>query len=247
MPLFGTLDIDQAMQTAPTMADLTPETMELPSATVLQVSYEVAHEPALTITPPALHPSIPPYVTFNLYHHPSSPLGPFDLVTVRLIVRAGIRPRGLLLQAFCSDEGATEHLATRWGYRVRTADITQQQRHDRISATVSIDGSRALGFALTESEPVSGGDLELFDNLHLTQLPDQGPVIVQVDPSYQYAQAQRGVPQLDVFDAEVLGVQGVEPVYPIVAVSCVADMTLSAPRFVLDPTQPAVKGTKRVG
>ena len=99
MPLYGTLDIDAALKDAPTVENLTPDTWNLPGAYVLQVSYEVAEAPALELTPPSLHPSIPPYATFSFVRFPESPAGPFTLSMVRLIVRSGIRPRALLLAA----------------------------------------------------------------------------------------------------------------------------------------------------
>ncbi|MEL6983052.1 MAG: hypothetical protein AAFO29_11565, partial [Actinomycetota bacterium] len=86
MPLFGTLDLDTALADAPTVGGLSPEPWNLPGAETLQVSYEVAEDPALAITPPALHPSIPPYATFSVCRFPESPVGAFTLAMVRLIV-----------------------------------------------------------------------------------------------------------------------------------------------------------------
>ena len=46
---------------------------------------------------PAIDPSIPPFASFFAGRVPESPVGPFSLVQVRLVVRAGIRPRALWL------------------------------------------------------------------------------------------------------------------------------------------------------
>lgn len=246
MPLFGTLDVASALATAPTVDDLAPPTWQLPGATVLQVSYEVREEPALAITPPALHPSIPPYATFSVLRCPESPVGPFHLALVRLIVRAGIRPRGLLIGAFTDSDEAADALARGWGYRIRTAGVTLHRRHDRIRGTVEIDGRTALDVALDDPEPVAGSDLELFDDLHLTKVAGGDPVIVQVDPTYVYHAADRGRADLAAYDAAALGTAGVDPVYRVVAVACSADIELAAPRFVLDPERPAVEGTRRL-
>ena len=99
---------------------------------------------------------------------------------------------------------------------------------------------------MRDPEPIAGADIELFDNLHLTNVADSDPVIVQVDPGYTYHSADRGRAELSVFDADTLGVDGIEPDYRVVAVACTADLELAAPRFVLDPTTPAVQGTKRL-
>lgn len=246
MPLFGTLDVSAALADAPTMEGLAPDTWTLPGVEVVQVSYEVAEEPALAITPPACHPSIPPYATFSIIRAPESPHGPFNLAMVRLIVRAGIRPRALLLASFIDNAEAGRALAAGWGYRVATAEVGFFRHYGAIGGNVTIDGTPALGLRLTDPEPVAGGDLELFDNLHLTNVAGDDPVIVQVDPSYAVTAADRGGAELAVFEPTALGITGLEPVYPVVAVGCTADMELTPPRFVMDPERPAVQGTRRL-
>lgn len=246
MPLFGTLDLDTALATAPTVDGFNPEPWDLPGAETLQVSYEVTEGPALTVTPPGLHPSIPPYATFSVCRFPESPVGPFTLGMVRLIVRAGIRPRGLLMKAFTDSAAAAEGLGRGWGYDVSVADVALSRRHDRITGSVVVDGQMAMEAILDNPQPVAGSDLELFDNLHLVNVEGGEPSIVQVDPGYEYQTADRGEARLERFDAAALGLSGIEPVYAVVAVACVADMTLAAPRFVIDPTTPAVQGTRRL-
>lgn len=246
MPLFGTLDLTEGLKSAPTVAGLAPDTWKLPGAETLQVSYEVREDPALAVTPPALHPSIPPYATFSVCHFPDSPVGAFHLAMVRLIVRAGIRPRGLLIAAFTDSQAAAEQLSSGWGYKVSMADVGFSRRHNQIRGTVTIDGQPALDARLLDPEPMAGTDLELFDNLHLVNMADGEPLIVQVDPGYQYHSADRGGADLNQFDPELLGIDGIEPVYGVVAVACTADMELSAPRFVIDPSKPAIQGTRRL-
>ena len=119
-------------------------------------------------------------------------------------------------------------------------------RHDRITGSVVVDGQPALEATLDDPEPVAGGDLELFDNLHLVNTADGDPLIVQVDPGYQYSRADRGRAGLGTYRPDVLGTTGIDPVYPVVAVACTADLDLNAPRFVIDPTKPAVQGTRRL-
>lgn len=246
MPLFGSLDVEAALADAPTITTLTPETWSLPGAELVQVSYEVEEADALAITPPACHPSIPPYATFSTIRFPESPHGPFNLAMIRLIVRAGIRPRGLLLASFTNNAEVAEALATGWGYRIRVAEVDFSRTYGAIRGTVTIDGAIALDASLRDPEPVPAGDLELFDNLHLANLADDDPVIVQVDPGYEYSGADRGKAELATFDPEALGITGLTPVYRVVAVGCKADIELTAPRFVMDPIEPAIRGTRRL-
>ena len=251
MPLFGSLDVEAALADAPTITTLTPETWSLPGAELVQVSYEVDEAEALTVTPPACHPSIPPYATFSTIRFPSSPHGPFNLAMIRLIVRAGIRPRGLLLASFTDNAEVAAALAAGWGYKIKVAEVEFSRRYGAVRGTVSIDGATALDVSLRDPEPVSGGDLELFDNLHLANLGDGvdepgSGVIVQVDPGYEYSAADRGDAELTTFEAAALGVTGLVPVYRVVAVACQADLELNAPRFVMDPVKPAIQGTRRL-
>lgn len=246
MPFYGTLDLAAGLAGAPVMTNLNPETWKLPGAEVLQVSYEVDEGPALAITPTSLHPSIPPYATFSVTRYPEGPHGPFNLAMVRLIVRAGIRPRALLIGAWCDNEGAAAALAAGWGYKVSVAEVGYTRQYQAIRGTVVIDGRTALDVGLIDPEPVVGADLELFDNLHLTNVEGQDPVIVQVDPTYVHHSADRGRADLATYEPDVLGTTGILPVYRVIAVACKADMELAAPRFVIDPTKPAISGTRRL-
>ena len=142
MPLFGELDVTAALASAPTVTGLQPETWHLPGAEVVQISYEVKEDAALAATPPACHPSIPPYATFSVLRIPESRHGAFNLAMVRLIVRAGIRPRALLLGSWCDNAAAAEDLASGWGYKVSVAEVAFSRRHDHIGGTVAIDGVR---------------------------------------------------------------------------------------------------------
>ncbi|MEL7157740.1 MAG: hypothetical protein AAFN30_14215, partial [Actinomycetota bacterium] len=133
-----------------------------------------------------------------------------------------------------------------WGYRITPAEVSFSRRYGAVGGTVTIDGSVALDVRLRDPEPVSGGDLELFDNLHLTNVEGEQPVIVQVDPSFAVTSADRGEADLATFEPSLLGIGGLEPIYPVVAVACAADMELNPPRFVMDPAVPAVQGTRRL-
>ena len=89
MPVFGKQDVEAAAARAPLMTGLDTDAWELKGAETLQLSFEVAEEPAEWLIPPALHPSVPPYATLTVARYPDSPVGPFALAQVRLVVRAG--------------------------------------------------------------------------------------------------------------------------------------------------------------
>ena len=248
MPVFGRLDVDSALPLAPVLESFRPEPWELPEAVLLQLTFEVDEEPALGLTPPALHPSIPPYAALNVTRFPDTPVGPFTLAQVRLVCRAGIRPRGYLLGAVCDSAPAAEALAAGWGFRVRVGEVGLSLRHDRVRAEVALSGRTVLDARLVDAEPIGSGDLEPLDSLHLVRSPDDGAAaLVQVDPEHAIHAAERGRPVVRSFDADAWGCGGALSLrFPIVAWTARADTDLSAIRFVIDPRRPAFEGTRRV-
>ena len=248
MPLIGTLDTAAALAAAPHVRALTTEGWELPDVTLVQVNWEVLHDPSLALTPPALHPSIPPYVAAFAMRVPDSPVGPFTLAQMRLVVRAGIRPRGYCLGAVCDSEAATEALREGWGYPVQVGDVRLAVRHDRVSCTASIDGRELMEVAVGDPEPINGADLLPFDNLHLIRLGAGAEgAIVQVNPEYAIHGADRGRPILRLPDPAALGMAGgIRLTMAMTGFTFRADTTLPAVRFLMDPVRLAVQGTRRV-
>ena len=252
MPVFGKQDVEAAAAQAPLMTGFDTDAWELKGAEILQLSYEIAEEPAEWLIPPALHPSIPPYATFSVMHYPDSPVGPFALAQVRIIVRAGIRPRGYLLHAYASTEQAVGELQARWGFTVETAEVSLQPRHDRVIGKVERNGETLLEVELENPEHVSGADITYLDSLHLARVQDQKtavetPVIVQVDPEYVFQAAQRGKPRLLSFKAGAWGDSGrLRCTSPIIATMTKCDTDLPQLRFALDPSLPAAQGSRRL-
>src|SRR5207248_7972144 len=125
------------------------------------------------LLPKALHPTIPPVVMISVARYPDSPAGAFVLAQVRIGCRAGVRPRGFLLQAYSDSAAACDALASQWGHRCAAADIRLQQYHDRIEASVSRNGTAILRAALIDPEPVSGGDIQYVANMNLARLASE--------------------------------------------------------------------------
>lgn len=248
MPLIGTLDVGPAVASAPHVRSLATESWELPDVQMVQVNWEVDHAASLPLTPPALHPSIPPYVAAFAMRVPESPVGPFTLAQMRLVVRAGIRPRGYCLGAVCDSDAATEALREGWGYPVRTGDVRLAVRHDRIACTASLDGAEVMEVAVGDPEPIAGADLLAFDNLHLIRLGEGGDgAIVQVNPEYAIHSADRGRPVLRLPDPQALGMAGrIRLTMAMTGFAFRADTTLPAVRFLMDPVALAVQSTRKV-
>ena len=250
MPRFGTLDVAAAVGDAPVVASLDAPSWELPDVQLLQVNWEVDDETALQLTPPALHPSIPPYASFVAGRYPVSPVGPFTLAQVRLVVRAGVRPRALALGAVCDSEEAVRALREHWGYPVQLGEVTYVTRHDQVRATATVGGRTVVDMAIHDPEVIGGSDLMTFDNLHLVRLgagADGEGALVQIDPEYAIHQADRGRPSVRLPDPEALGMRGLLQLQaPIVGFALRADTDLVPVRFRVDPNRPAIEGTTRI-
>jgi len=251
MPVFGTMDVDAALAGAPLVEHLADGGWSLPGARYVQISYEVAHAPALGLTPPSLHPSVPPYATLSALHCPQSPDGPFTLAQVRLVVRAGIRPRALLLGAYCSSPAVAGLLAAGWGWKVQAADVAFTFRHDSVRTGVRVDGRPVLEIEAADYEPVGLGDLTLLDNLHLVRLREPGDdeprgAIIQVDPIYDVKSADRGRPVLRTFEPDAFWAVGLRFTSPVTAIVCACDVDLPRPRFVMDPKVPALQSSRKL-
>jgi hypothetical protein len=250
MPFSGTQDVQAAAARAPILKGFDTEAWELPGAEILQLSFEVVEEPALGLIPPALHPSIPPYAMLSVARYPQSPVGPFALAQVRLVGRAGVRPRGYLLGAYTDSEKAAAELRARWGFTVDLATISIDPRHDRIIGRVQRGGQAILEMELQAPEQISGADVTYPDGLNLTRTTQNGtekPVLVQVDPEYVFHTAQRGRPHLISFQVDAWGGDGqLRCTNPITATFTRCDTDLPKLRFALDPTVPAAQGRIRL-
>ena len=245
MPLFGTLDFSAALASAPTMPDLQTDALTLERVDVLHVLFEIESGPMLDLLPPALHPTLPPTVSFWVWRARGTDLGDFTLAQVRIGCRAGVRPRGYLLSSVCDDAGVATALGERWGFRADPGTPVLRAFHDRVVATVERDGATILDVSMLSPEAIGGGDIQYVATMHLATTP-MGPRLVQVDPDFTFHKADRGEPVLDVFDAEAFGDGRVVPSWPVSASATVADITLPKLRYVSKPDVPALAGTEPV-
>ena len=72
------------------------------------------------------------------------------------------------------------------------------------------------------------------------------PLLVQVDPKYTFHKAERGRPEVSVFDAAAWNAGNLRPTDPIVATVALVDTDLPRIRFVMDPLKPVYQGTRRI-
>jgi len=246
MPRSGSLDVATIAGDVPEVFSLDTPTWEMENAQFLQINWEVEDGAALALTPPSLHPSIPPFASFFAGHYPESPEGAFSIVQVRLVVRAGIRPRALCLGAVCDSAPVTAALREHWGYPVQHGEVAASSRHDQVRFTASLDGRVVADFAVHTADVISGNDLMTFDNLNLIRLGGETK-LVQIDPEYTIHQADRGRPEVHLPDPNALGMQGsLKLASPVIGFTFRADTDLVPPRFTIDAVESALSSTKRI-
>jgi hypothetical protein len=247
-PRFGKLDIGSWSGFAPTINGFKTDTWTLKQAQVLNLAFEVDDLSADNLIPPAMHPVIPAYATFTVIACPESNVGRFTMAEVRVMGRAGVRPRGFALRTFIDNEAAGRELAARWGFPVAPGEVHLTMRHDRVQARVVAEGRTALEIELLDRDAISGTDVQYVASMHLARnSEDQKLALVQVDPEYTFSKAERGRPHLIQFDpaawrtGEYLNITN-----PISATFAVCDMTMPKIRYVCDPNRPALQGTTKV-
>jgi hypothetical protein len=242
------MDIAPRLADAPGMPGTDAEPWEIAGVEMLNVSFEIDDRHITDVLPAALHPVIPPTAYFTIARYPDSPVGPFTLAQVRVGCRASALPRGFLLRAYADTQAACDALRARWGFDCRVAEVRLQRFHDRIVGTVRDDGREILRVALDNPEPISGGDVQYVSNMNLAKLAGNGgaATLIQVDPDYVFHRADRGTPRIEEFERDAWAAVGIHPVYPITATFVLCDTGFPRIRYVVDPTKPAIAGTRKV-
>jgi hypothetical protein len=245
VPQFGRLDVAARADRLPRVRVLATEAFETDTR-VLNFSYELDDAHHLDLFPPALHPSIPLWGNLMLREHATSPVGPFTLAELRVITRAGIHPGGFVFGAFASTPEAVAFLRESYGAPVRVGEVRIDRRHDAIVGIVRADGRSVLEAALERAEPISPADVLYHVSFHLAAV-DGVLRIVQVEPRYTPAAAERGTPRVRVFDAEAFGEPRAKLANPLPATFMTGKVELRRVRWLVDPLRPAVVGSTRVG
>jgi acetoacetate decarboxylase len=247
-PRFGKLDVKSRAALASEIAGYKTEPWLLKQAQILNLAHEVDALPSDNLIPPAMHPVIPAYVTFNVTVYPDSPVGRFAIAEVKMMGRTGVRPRGFVLRSIVDNEDARRELAARWGYPVAPGEVKLHLRHDRVQAEVIAEGKRALEFEMLDREAISGGDVQYVASMHLARNKDDGRlVLVQVDPEFVFQKAERGRPHLITIDRSIWKTgDNLQLANPISASFTIADVTLPKLRYICDPERPAMQGTTKI-
>jgi len=246
---FGTLDINEVAAAAPQIDGYGTEPLSLKGAQVLNVTSEISAAGSDALLPPSMNPSIPPYVECTVMVCPESPWGPFSTGELRLVGRAGYRPRTRTFKTYIDNPKAAAELARRWGFPVAPGKAHLHLRHERIVVEIDDDkGRRVLEAEMIDRETISGSDIQYIASMHLVRNRADGKlVLVQVDPDYVFTKVERGHSHFMQIDQEAWGSKGlIVPTNPIISTFAQCEVILPKIRFICDPNRNALESTVKV-
>jgi hypothetical protein len=212
---------------------------------VAHINYEITQRGLRSTIPPALHPSIPPHLSWLLYRVADSEVGPFTLAQTRVGCRIGIKPRALLVSAVCDNAAAAAALRSRWGFRVCHGEVLLRRRTDQIEVRVAVAGREILAVDVLDPNLLAGAGVPIAAGLNLADTP-RGRRLLQVDPEYVITAADRGRPVVRGFDAAAWGDEDLEPSWPISGSYLRAQVGLPRLRYLTDPTDARSAATIRL-
>lgn len=248
MPMhrYGTGDIKGWLATAPAIATLQPEAWTLKGVQTMEARCEIDDVPADALVPPSLRPAIPAYCSVVVSRIPDSPVGPFGLAEVRVAARVGPRPTYFLLNSYCDNEAARKELASRWGYRVAAGEVKLVSEHYRAVGTVTAGGKTVLEFLLSHREPLPGTRFNQLPTINLCTL-DGKPILAGLSIESNFATNDKGQQHITL-DAEAWrGGRSLRLLNPTAATVGIADWTLGAIEFTVDPAKAAEETMAFVG
>jgi len=243
--LIGTAAPEARADRAPILESLDTDALVLPDARVLQVISEIDSAAMCAMLPPALHPTLPPAVGWLVYDCPQTPWGPMRLAQTRIECRSGTRPRAFLSRAVCDNERAAHALAGGWGYSTETGVIDFRRSYDEVQCRVELGGETVLEIGLREPRGLEVGNIQFVAGMHPVHTP-RGFRLLQCDPIHTETEAQSGAPIIEEFDPDAWGDDRIEPVYPVSAAFCQAEIRLPELRFLCRPGELAFTGTERI-
>lgn len=249
--LVGTGDPATLSPRAPRMDSLEGGAVTLPAVEIARALFELRHRDLQALLPPALHPTLPPLVSFTIWRCRESPWGAFQLAQTQISCRSGVRPRVYLVSAAIDGpEAAARALASRWGFTLWPARIRILRRYDAVSVQVERATPDApdptgvvLALTLSDPEPLAPGDVQLTAGMHPAQTR-RGARLVQVDTEVRISRAERSQPFLEAFDPAAWGEARLAPATPVSAAFLEAEVILPRLRYVCRPDELAFTGTE---
>jgi len=244
--LVGSAAIEVLASGAAEVVRFNPEPIEISEVACFQMTAEMRNSARESQLPSALHPTIPAALSVQVYEIGESPWGAFQLATVRVSCRSGVRARGFTRAAIASSQAACAGLRAELGFPARVGQIRFRHGYDGVSILVAEDsGQPILGVEALDPEPMAVDDIQYTGTLNLAHTP-LGLRLMQVEMASSTSRVERLSARLTAFDGSAWGDELLDPVRVIA--SSVASMDASFPpiRFVCKPDELAFTGTESV-
>jgi hypothetical protein len=242
--IVGSARVEDLMAARPRVERFDAGPVTLPNAEVLQAAFEMPVSAREAVVPPGLHPTNPALCVILAWRCPESPWGPFALAQVRAQTRSGVRPRGFVVGAVCDNVAAADALAADFGFPARPGGVLLRRAYDAAWLEVELGGARILALEAMDPEPLLPADVVYPGTLNLAHTP-RGPRLLQVEPEYTVARAERLRPRLLAFHPEGWGDRHLDPYSPVSASLTNATIVIPRMRFVCRPDVIAFQGTER--
>jgi hypothetical protein len=246
MPIFGGYTPAGAAG-LPAIKALAEDRIDVEAAETLTFTFEVLSQAAIAALPAALHPPFPTYCSLVVRRHGESPFGPFTTAELRLHARATNHYVGYCLGAFTDNEAACAWLRNAYGLPCTVAPtVSLKKRHYGFEARVANGDVTLLDAVMATPGFISGADVLYVQNSNLAAL-DGVPTLIAEEFEYAIREAKRGAATFHAFDITAFG-------GPTLTVSTFLPSTWTAGswsympvRFTIDPTRPAMAGTRKRG
>ena len=243
--LIGTADVNALGERAPRIASFASEALVLSDVACLQLTAEMRNSAREAVLPPALHPTIPPVVSIQVWDVADSAVGAFGFAVCRVSCRSGVRARGFTTAAVTSSEAAAEILTQRFGFPCSVGQVTLRRHYDGADAEVMVDGGRILGIAALDPEPMGLDDVQYTGNLNLAHTP-MGLRLAQVEVDHVASRVERLTARLTAFDGAGWGNRLLDPYFVVSASVALETVSVQPIRFVCKPDELAFTGTEPV-
>jgi len=248
MPLYGQLQT--ADRDVPLIESIATDEDAWTSngAEILTFTSEMDADRGFLTIPPALHPSLPPYVQIIFRRIDDGPFGEFVTAEINVRGRSTIHQVGYTVAAYASSSDAVAWLRDRFGQPTVLADLNFARRYYGIEASIAVDGHVLFDGLMETPHYISPSDVLFTHSMNLARLPDERVRLVQMELDYVLERAERGVARIGAFDAPGLGDANMVLTNPLPPTLVRAkEIGYLSVRYVLDPKQPAMTGTEKIG
>jgi hypothetical protein len=243
--LVGSASVEALAAGAPRLDAFTAEPVVLEDVTCFQLTAEMHNSAREALLPPALHPTIPPTLSLQLWDVGRSAVGSFGLALCRVSCRSGVRARGFTTGAVASSAAAGELLTGTFGFPCAPGDVSLRRHYDGVDVRVEQDGRTTLGIAALDPDPMGLDDVQYTGTLNLAHTP-MGLRLVQVETEHAASRVERLTARLTAFDPVAWGSPLLDPYFVVSASVALERLTLAPVRFVCKADELAFTGTEAV-